>query len=298
MSSKHLLKSTPHLEWHSALTAIFKADASPHCQNLLHQCLPRSAAHSKSEKALGNIIPAYLTLEAAIVQFDASKIEESAPAICLAFDHYMSVLRLPENDLFSSVSDLKTSAVPEFFLKLFAQVIQHHSADPLEVSGQRDIPVELSFDIRTEHLVIARTQRVDAAIIAKAPLKVAERELRGFCVPVFAAEVKTYFDKNMLAGVDQSAAGMKSTFPHCLYFGICEFADFELSAHSYAGGAIDEIYILRHQKRSEFRQTGVSNPIDHELVCEIVKRVELAVCSHASRRSDLGARIKTGKLIG
>lgn len=284
--------------WHKALTNLYKANATPHCQNLLHQCTPKSAAHAKSNVALAEIIPAYISLIQEIEKFDAINLDHYSKRVTTKFDEYMILLRAPENDVFASVSDLKTSAVPEFFLRIFDLLISHHGAKLLEVSGQREIPVELAFDIRTEDFIIARTQRVDAAIVIRAPLMVAGKELKGFCIPVFAAEAKTYFDKNMLSGVDQSAAGMKATFPHCLYFSIGEFADFELSSYSYAGGAIDEIYILRHQKRSDFRKTGVAEPVDAGLVAEILTRVERSIVNHQEKRPHLDVRIKSGKLIG
>lgn len=287
-----------HAAWHASLTSRHKANVTAHCQNLLHQCTVKSAAHKKSLTALGYIVPAYLSLVDAIDGFDPNDMAASAKTVTVVFDGYMTLLRATANDIFGSESDFKTSAIPEFFLRLFIILINHHKATTLEASGQRDIPVELSFDIRSDDLVIPRSQRVDAAIVIKTPLVVADKELVGFCIPVFAAEAKTYFDKNMLSGVDQSAAGMKSTFPHCLYFSIGEFADFELSAHSYAAGAMDEIYILRHQKRADFRKTKVANPIDANLVTEILTRVETAIINHNKKRPRLDVRLKTGRLIG
>lgn len=284
--------------WHEALLKLYQVNATPHCQNLLHQCTEKSAAHSKSFQALGQIIPAYLELATSLEGFDATSISESAVQACERFDAYMALLRLSSNDVFSSVSDLRTSAVPEFFLRIFNSLIKHHKAQKLEVSGQREIAVELSFDPRTENFVVARTQRVDAAIVLKAPMTVAGRELKDFCIPIFAAEAKTYFDKNMLSGVDQSAAGMKATFPHCLYFAISEFADFELSSHSYASGAIDEIFILRRQKRADFRQSLDASTIDAALVAEILNAVGDAIQNHDKKRPRLDVRMKLGKLIG
>lgn len=287
-----------HSVWHALLTSRHRANVTPHCQNLLHQCTVKSAAHKKSSAALNYIVPAYISLINAIDGFDPNNLITSARTVTTIFDDYMTLLRVTGNDIFGSESDFKTSAIPEFFLRLFVILIDHHNATMLEASGQRDIPVELSFDIRSDDLVIPRSQRVDAAIIIKTQLIVANKELKGFCIPVFAAEAKTYFDKNMLSGVDQSAAGMKSTFPHCLYFSIGEFADFELSAHSYAAGAMDEIYILRHQKRADFRKTKAANPIDANLVAEILQRVETSIVEHNKMRPGLDVRLKTGKLIG
>jgi hypothetical protein len=287
---------------HGELLKLHKPNVTPHCQNLLHQCTSKSAANVKSAAkaaaALGQIVPAYVSLVKTIETFSAATIRKSAAAATEAFDEYMTLLRLPENDLFSSVSDLKTSAVPDFFLRLFDALLEHHKAAFLEVSGQRDIPVELSFDTRTADLVFARTQRVDVAIVMKASLTVQGQELNNFAIPVFAAEAKTYFDKNMLSGVDQSAAGMKRTFPHCLYLAIAEFADFELGAQSYASGSMDEIFVLRHQKRADFRKTGVAHPIDTDLVAEILQTVERAIIDYDEPRPNLEERLKTGKLIG
>ncbi|CAE6768519.1 hypothetical protein R69619_03731 [Paraburkholderia nemoris] len=287
-----------HAVWQAALQSKANANMAPHCQNLLHQCSPKSAAHNKSFFALSVIVPKYLELVEILENFDPSNIKKSTATATKKFDEYMKVLREAENDVFSSVSDFKTSAAPEFFLRMFHSMIHYHKATMLEVSGQRDIPVEMSFDIRTDDFILARTQRVDAAIIVKTSLTVGGTELAGFCVPIFAAEIKTYFDKNMISGVDYSAAGMKSTFPHCLYYSIGEFADFDIGAHSYASGAIDEIFILRHQKRSDFRKTKKADALDPTLICEILENVERAIIDHQEKRPHLNVRMKSGKLIG
>lgn len=285
-------------KWHADLSSIYKIKVMPHCQNLLHQCTPKSAAHAKSFKALKEIIPAYLEMIKVLKGFNPNDIKKSVAQCTAAFEKYMCVLRKPENDLFSSVSDLKTSAIPEFLLILCDILIAYSGVDFLEVTGQQEIPVELSFDIRVGDFVVVRRQRVDVAIVKPVSLVVDDAQLEGFSIPIFAAEVKTYFDKNMLSGVDQSADGMKRTFPHCLYFSISEFADFEIGAYSYASGAMDEIFILRHQKRADWRKTSSAKPIDHILVFEILKRVNDAILNCNKKRSKLDERMKTGKLIG
>jgi len=163
--------------------------------------------------------------------------------------------------------------------------------------GQKDIPIEIPYHITRPGLIVPRIQRVDISVICRVDLKANGIQLDGFCVPVFAAEAKTYFDKNMVSGVDFSVASMKTTFPHCLYFGIGEFADFDLAAHSYASSDIDEIFVLRKQKRSSWRKSSSAEPIDAELVVEIVERIVASLKEQQIAHQDLSLRVPNGRLI-
>jgi hypothetical protein len=101
----------------------------------------------------------------------------------------------------------------------------------------------------------------------------------------------------MISGVEFSVATLKSTFPHCAYFAISEFADFELQSNSYASSEIDEIYILRKQKRADFRKSDVAKPLDRDLIIEILNRFFVGIENHLAVHHNLKLRVPNGRLI-
>ncbi len=287
-----------HLKnWRGELEGVYKDGATPHCANLMHQCTDKSAAHKTSRQALEVIIPSYFSFINALSLFNPKCMQASSIRATAALEEYMKVVREEKNQVFKSQSDFLTSVIPEFFIRLFAILLDFRGIKNMSACGQRDIPIDMSFDPRSENLYVPRTQRVDIAIVRRASFVVDDREVDEFFIPIVAGEAKTYFDKNMISGMEYSAASMKKVFPHCSYFAIAELADFDLSALSYASGEIDEIYIIRKQKRAIFRKTNVPYPVDPKLIQEILESASSVIDSCSVRRTDLEARIASGKLI-
>ncbi|GMO94239.1 Bpu10I family restriction endonuclease [Bradyrhizobium sp. TM239] len=266
---------------------------TPHAYNLLHQI-----KHAKKDTlpVLKTIVPEFLKFAKAASAVDSENLHAHIPKAVVALERYLALLRVKENDKFVSQSDFKTSVIPDFFLRIFHKYIETNKL-PFAASGQTDLAIEIAFDLKRPGVIVPRMQRVDIAVVKKIKLTADDTQLAGFCIPLFAAEAKTYFDKNMVSGVDYSVASMKSTFPHCLYYAIGEFADFDLAAHSYASSEIDEIFILRKQKRSAWRKSNDANKIDAELVEEIIKNVFASIVSQQSVHKDLTLRVPNGRLI-
>lgn len=269
---------------------------TPHGNNLLHQVRVTSGKRAEIHATLSELVPAYVALTSAVSLLDFSNVSGTIEPLVAALDKYLSIARSPEHDLFVSQSDFKTSIIPEFLLRIADKYIKEHDL-PFEATGQTDIPIEIAFDLKRNGLIVPRLQRVDFAIVKRVNLAADGMALRGFCVPLIGAEAKTYFDKNMITGVAYSVASLKTTFPHCVYIAIGEFADFELGADSYASSEIDEIYILRKQKRSDYRKTLVAKEIDPLLVREIISLMISTIRSHTQVHSDLKLRMPRGRLI-
>lgn len=269
--------------------------ASPHCNNLLHQFSSKSAAYGKSATALAALAPKFLNLCDHVDGVDLND-DEFFKTAALLLDDYMAGIRNVGAGVFVSQSDFITSVVPEFFLRMFHVLCTDY--DKLFASGQRDIAIDVSFDTRMPSLLIPKMQRVDLAIGYATTLSVGGHSSTPLFIPILAAEAKTYFDKNMISGVDFSASAIKNTFPHCLYLAMSEFADFDLGALSYAASSIDEIYILRHQKRSEFRKSGAAQPTSWQNVKEVMVRAQNAIELCEIERSSIHDRLASGVLIG
>jgi hypothetical protein len=266
--------------------------ATPHCNNLIHQFSSKSAAHGKSADALIALVPIYLELCALLRCFSNS--DDFYRDAATELDRYLLAIRSIPN-VFLSQSDFVTSVIPEFFLRIFHSPA--FASSELVVTGQREVPIEISFDTRLKELLCTRTQRLDIAAGYASSIRVGDQINTPLFIPILAAEAKTYFDKNMISGVEYSAAALKRTFPHCLYLAISEFADFDLSALSYASGKIDEIFILRRQKRSDWRKSGVANPILPSIIQEIIQMAAARFSKSTVQRLSLHDRLENGKLI-
>lgn len=269
---------------------------TPHGTNLLHQVRVTSGKRAELIDALRLLTPGYLKMVACAEAVDPLDLGSSITSLAEGLDEYLCLTRTPEADVFVAQSDFRTSIVPEFILRIARRYIAL-KGHPFSATGQADIPIEIAFDLKRPGLLVPRRQRVDFAIVQNVALEANGQALKGFCIPLFAGESKTYFDKNMISGVAYSVAALKTTFPHCVYVGIGEFADFELGADSYASSEIDEIYILRKQKRSDFRKTKVANPVSSLLLREIVDQMIETVEDHTKVHIDLKLRVPAGRLI-
>ena len=92
---------------------------------------------------------------------------------------------------------------------------------------------------------------------------------------------------------------LKKTFPDCHYFVVTEVSDFDVKKSNYASSGIDEMYILRQQKRGTIRRNPEQRkPINSILVQEIA---EILIHNIAAMNADvvgLDTKMQTGKLIG
>jgi len=270
--------------------------ASPHGSNISHQLSNIKKLSAKKVAALDAVCPKYLEF---ISDIDTLMTQDEYPDPTVARDileTYLANLRQPEINCFDSVTDFFTSAAPEFFLRLYHRMIEILDLD-LYASGQKDIPIELAFDPSSASIFIPRFQRVDIAILKNMTLVADENPLEEFCIPVYVAESKTYFDKNMISGVAYSATSLKTTFPRCICVSVGEWSDFDLKKQSFAGTSINEIYVLRNQKRANFRSTGTIQPISTDTMRLVIFQVWELLKSYEDVHPRISDRLHTGKLI-
>lgn len=102
----------------------------------------------------------------------------------------------------------------------------------------------------------------------------------------------------MLSGIEQSVGDLKKTFPDCCYYVVTEFSDVNVRTN-YASSGIDEMYILRQQKRIEIRRNpGARKHINPKLLYEIVEGLNKNIQLLNADPKDLSFRMGNGKLIG
>lgn len=266
--------------------------AIPHCSNLLHQLEKKKA----SDLDLYNqVLPIYLRTRT--VNF-AGNLEHYANELTARINEYMDFFWPPSNNPFSHQSDFTSSIIPEMLCTLFSKVIESQGVEGLEVSAEKDLTIECTFDISNGGIIRFKNKRVDVAVVKPCPLSFNEQH-SVLPVPLMAIECKTNLDKNMLSGIEQSVNDLKKTFPECYYYVVSELSDFDVKKSNYASSGIDEIYIMRKQKRGPVRQNpDARNAINAELIYELALILAEGIRKMGITNEDLGTRMQNGKLIG
>ena len=263
----------------------------PHSTNLLHQLSKREA---KNLGFYNQLYPVYTAFRKAAEAIGGQSLAEYVSDVVSKTNGYMEFLRSEGN--FSHQQDFTSSVIPEMFYFLFRSVAAKHNTD-LIVQAQDDVPIECMFTLAGGSTLVFKKKRLDMSLCQEATLSLNGVEQK-ILIPLMVMEIKTNLDKNMLAGIENSVAALKKTFPQSLYYVVSEFADFDSQKLNYASTDIDEIYIIRKQKRSEVRDGSVArNAIDKDLVLEIVSKVDATVATLTVLSTDLGKRMETGKLI-
>ncbi|RKY88480.1 hypothetical protein DRQ15_09945 [candidate division KSB1 bacterium] len=108
-------------------------------------------------------------------------------------------------------------------------------------------------------------------------------------VPIVSIECKTYLDKTMLEGSISTAEKIKKGNPYCIFLIVTETYDVSLDVDPKYS-LIDQIYVLRKQKRREERM----KPIYADIVYKLFKFVELHINSDWY---NVHERIQRGEMI-
>lgn len=267
-------------------------EAVPHGNNLLHQFRKRQTSRLALYQ---EILERYLDMRQ--VPFDESDIDSYVRTVVEKTNNYMDFFWPPANNPFSHQADFTSSIIPEMLCFIFDNVIKARGVQ-LEVSAQKDLTIECTFDIVAGGEMRFKNKRVDVAVVEPCSLSFNGNDTV-FPIPLLAIECKTNLDKNMLSGIEQSVGDMKKTFPTCRYFVITECSDFDVKKSNYASSGIDEMYILRKQKRGVIRRNpDLRNPIDSSLILEVTKALDADISAMRTESDDLNTRMQSGKLIG
>lgn len=266
-------------------------ESLPHCSNLLSQISRRQI----DEAYLSQVTEKYLDTRLSIEQDET--IEQFITREVAVINEYMNFFWPLGQNALSHQADFYSSIIPEMLCSLFEATLEKHGIN-LSVSAQQNLTIECTFDITKHEIIQFKKKRVDVAVFksCKLSLDKAEEELP---IPLLAIECKTNVDKNMLSGIEQSVDDLKKTFPGCEYLVVSELSDFDVKKTNYAASGIDEMYILRQQKRAAIR----SNPnarqnINPDLVREVVRHLVTGLNRINADDISLVERMQNGKLIG
>jgi hypothetical protein len=266
-----------------------------HASNLIHQ-LKKEKKNDKLKKALEIILPNYIKYSSILLK-DNNLTEEEIVVLVKNLNEYMNSLRDKSvMGVFRHQADFYSSVLPEFFNLLFRNITKNLN-DKIHVNSQKDIIIDCIFDPYNEGRVVFKKKRVDVAIVLKSQFNFNDEEISDFAIPLVAIEIKTNLDKNMLSGIEQSVDSLKETFPLCLYYCISELADFAIEKQNYASTQIDEVFILRKQKRGPVRRGGPLEDVDVNLVLEVVEQVKNHLSKFDEPIKSLKDRMSEGYLI-
>jgi len=284
-------------EMTSALSALnekccMSLSALPHCSNILHQL---SKKENDKHHLFEQIIPIYL--HARTIEFEEKNIRSYVKSVTASFSNYLDYFWPPTNNPFLHQSDFVSSIIPEMICMIFGSIINHKGLD-LEVSAQKDLAIECIFGIANGGSVKLKNKRVDVAVTIPSKL-VFNDEVKELPIPLIAVECKTNLDKNMISGIEHSVNELKKTFPDCCYFVVSELSDFDVRKLNYASSGIDEMYILRNQKRAVIRKNpNMRNPINPDLIYDLVQVLLTNLEAMNTNKSDLDLKMQAGRLIG
>jgi hypothetical protein len=263
----------------------------PHGSNLHTKLIS-----GKENKVLLRIVDNYLVFLEGIEKIETTDLSVWINQALNFFESYYSFLKEPENRKFSHQSDFLSSLLPELLYLSYKRIIGPNQGG-FEITTQKDITIDLSFLPYNDSSITFKPKRVDLAIIKRIEIIIEGQNL-DFSIPIIALEVKTNLDKNMISGVEYSVERLKRTFPLCKFYLVSELADFAYAKQNYAGTAIDEIIILRKQKRSEVRRNPAKiNAIDYQLFESHLNDISSFLNSIETTPTDLKARLATGRLI-
>ena len=266
------------------------SNSLPHCSNLLFQL---SKKNKNKIDYFSALVDKYITTRT--VAFDPNDFSSYITSLTNHVNEYMDFLWPPTNNPFSAQADFYSSIVPEMLCTAFSEITRVNLLG-LEVSAQKSLTIECTFDLINGGSVNFKNKRVDVAVVKPCNLKFNNSDYE-LPVPLIAIECKTNLDKNMISGIEQSVEDLKKTFPSCLYFVITELSDFDVQ-NNYASSEIDEMYILRKQKRAPVRKNpNVRNPLNAELFIEIIDKCICAMDDMKKTTTNLESRMKYGKLI-
>lgn len=262
----------------------------PHSTNLLHQLGKNNA--SRNVGVFNDICNSYFHFREAASYIDID-LEQYVERLTDSVNNYTNVLK----DInITHQSDFKSSVIPEMFYFLLYKIVKCTN-EPYYVSAQSDVPIECMFDLQGGSRMMFKTKRLDMLVYKDSELSLDNNPIQ-FNIPLIAMEVKTNLDKNMMSGIEHSVTALKKTFPNSLYYVVTEYSDMAVDRLNYASSGIDEIYILRKQKRAEVRRNlNLRNDISSSLVLEIAQHcIELMQKVHIEILST-DVRMTTGKLI-
>ncbi len=189
-------------------------------------------------------------------------------------------------DIYSAQSKFYPTIIQEFLYYLFKDLLEdlnkrynEDSKYEIMIGADVDAYTNLYFAPRSfasfkkEANVRINVKNQDFAIYREAIISVDEEESKKVKIPVVCIECKTYLDKTMLEGSIATAEKIKSGNPYCLFVVLCETYEVTYNVDP-AYSRIDQIFVMRKQKRRSVNLNAIQNDVILKLFIFIKEHLE------------------------
>ncbi|WP_462137242.1 Bpu10I family restriction endonuclease [Candidatus Mycalebacterium sp.] len=175
---------------------------------------------------------------------------------------------------FSSQSKLESTILEEFICQVLKKTFGNETLQYGNVKAYSSLYFHYTNkeSFKNDLKVKLNEKDQDVGIYKKITLTI-DDEPHDVSIPIVCIECKTYLDKTMLEGSVATAEKIKNGNPKCLFFIVAETYDVK-SDVDIETSQIDNIYVLRKQKRGNNSLSDIKIDVVENLIKEIKQRME------------------------
>ncbi|MBQ9660227.1 MAG: Bpu10I family restriction endonuclease [Bacteroidales bacterium] len=270
-----------------------------HASNYLAKKVDRKTSSSQ-RRALETLAPTYQKYLYENLNLVGYSDEIVRQRVALLNQYYDFISEKGLDNVFSAQGKFRPTILEEFLFLLLKDYVADLSEkfDEAKVMGSGAIKAYSNIFFKSRDFpsflknpsIGINVKDQDYAIFRTFDLTV-NNQSHKIAIPCVAAEAKTHIDKTMLDSIIATAAKMKEGNPYTWFIAVAEYYDVNLDVDP-AYSRIDQIYILRKQKRRDIKSGR--NPIDEKVVRILFSDIK----KHLARPwSDIGSRLASDGLV-
>ena len=249
-----------------------KIKGGSHASNLLGKI---KKDDSKKGKLLIDIVKEYIEYRKLLEGYSASH-DFDKLAECL--DGYKNYLK---GHKFSFQSKFESTVLEEFLFVLFSKsdfcLDLKKGSSVKAYSNLYFNPKSLKNFVEGPVNIGVHEKDQDFAIYREYEIMINNEEEKRLNVPIISIECKTYLDKTMLEGSIATAEKIKRGNPQAKFYIVTETYDIDYKVDVY-GTQIDQIYVLRKQKRHKKGKDVGLNPISSQVIESLWNDIDEYLC--------------------
>lgn len=208
--------------------------------------------------------------------FDFSNsLEDSLESSVFALNRYKdhveeyNINKANKKKIFSAQSKFESTIIEEYLCRILKNKfgndvlqygpVQAYSSLYFSYSDKSSFKqgVEIKLNVKNQDVGIYKRER----------LSVNSDKNYSVFIPIVCIECKTYLDKTMYEGSVATANRIKLGNPYCTFIIVTETYDIKEDV-DIETSRIDNIYVLRKQRRSEYKKNP--NPISADVICSLL----------------------------
>jgi len=220
----------------------------------------------ENEKQLFEFFDKYIIFREGILKL-INEVEKNIERIVCILNNYKNFVN--SNNIFSAQSKYESTILEEFIYYLLKNMVNDDKLKYGSVNAYCNLyfsPKNLTTFLENPSIRI-NTKDQDFSIYRHLIIKSEEKEYT-IDIPIIAIECKTYLDKTMLEGSIATAEKVKMGNPHTKFFIVTETYEVDFSV-DIAFSRIDQIFVLRKQKRRGTTINDIYSDVILKLYCEV-----------------------------